>query len=274
MIPVCFCGNRKIFNGLAMSVLSLAANCSESLHVYVLSMNLCEVNPDFVCFTERQIEILNRVLKEYNPESRAELLDVTQLYKKYLLNGKNQNSGYTPYTLLRLLLDEMPDMPDKLVYLDVDTVCTGDVKQLYDTDISAYEFAAALDYMGKFWISRDYCNAGVMLINLANVKKTRLFAACREEVVNRKMIMPDQTALNRLANAKLILPRRFNEQRERCEDTVVKHFCKGIRYLPFFHIYNVKQWQRDKVRKVLKIKWMEELYSECDRLLSSLGAQS
>lgn len=269
MIPVCYCGNKKIFHGLLMSVLSLAKYSSDSIRLIVLSMDIPEQNPNFISFSRNQMEILNRVLKGYHPDSYAEMIDVTELYRTHMMHGKNSKNGYTPYAMIRLFLDVLPDIPDKLVYLDIDTMCTDDIKLLYDIDMEKYEFAAARDYMGSFWIHPDYCNSGVMLLNMAYIRRTGLFGRCRANVVKRKMIMPDQTSLNRLAESKLYLPDRFNEQRAKKRDTVIKHFCKGIRYLPFFHIYNVKQWQREKVRKVLKIDWLEEIWEEYDKLVAA-----
>ena len=80
--------------------------------------------------------------------------------------------------------------------------------------------------------------------------------------------MPDQSALHRLHECRLILPRRFNEQRKPREDTVVKHFCRGIRWFPFFYIYNYKQWERDKVHKKLKLFCFDDIYEEYDRLMA------
>ena len=61
------------------------------------------------------------------------------------------------------------------------------------------------------------------------------------------MIMPDQSALDRLTSSKLLLPRKFNEQRSLRKDTVIKHFNKGnikaiavgIKYCSLiYHIFN------------------------------------
>lgn len=252
-----------------MSALSLAKTSSDSLHLIILSMDLSEKNPAFLPYSQNQLDVLDRTLKKYHGESYCEQIDVTALYKENLMHGKNQKNGYTPYAMLRLFLDVLPDIPDKLIYLDVDTVCTGDIKQLYDVDMQGVEFAAVRDYMGSFWIHKNYCNSGVMLLNMEEIRKSGLFEKARRNIVKRSMIMPDQSSLNKFAVAKKYLPRRFNEQRDRRPDTVVKHFCKGIRYLPFFHIYNVKQWDRENVRKKLKIDWMEDIYDEYDQIVSA-----
>lgn len=267
MIPICFSGNGKIFEGLLMSVMSLADKASEPLKLYILTMDLTKENPKFNSFSDEQIKLLNDVVKEKNPKSEVVKVDATQDYIKYLRDGKNHENGYTPYTLLRLLLDLTPNIPDKLIYLDIDTMCVSDIKQLYDVDIEGYDFAAVKDYMGRFWINRHYCNAGVMLLNMKQIKENGLFEKCRNKVNKTKMLMPDQTALNKYGKKKY-LPFKFNEQRKIKTDTVVKHFCKGIVFfLPFgFHIYNIKQWQREKVHKSLKIFCFDDIYTRVDEL--------
>ena len=65
----------------------------------------------------------------------------------------------------------------------------------------------------------------------------------------------------------LILDRKFNEQRTPVADTVVKHFNKGIKWIPFFHIYNIKQWQIDKVHKKLKIFCFDDIYEEYNKII-------
>ena len=47
---------------------------------------------------------------------------------------------------------------------------------------------------------------------------------------------------------------------------MVKHFCRGIRWLPFFHIYNIKQWEREAVHKKLKIYYFDDVYARYDAL--------
>lgn len=267
MINLCYSGNRAIFEGLLLAVMSAAETTEEVLNVYVLTMDLSFDKPKFLPFTDEQFEILNEVLKKKNPKSKAIKIDVTKQYIEHLMKGKNHENGYTPYATLRLLMDLVPNMPEKIIYLDIDTMCYSDIKQLYDVDIENYDFGATKDYMGRFWIRRTYCNSGVMPLNMKRIKENGLFEKCRKMVNQKKMIMPDQTALNKYGKKKF-LPFKFNEQRKIKKDTVVKHFCKGIVFfLPFgFHIYNIKQWQREKVHKSLKIFCFDHLYEEVDRL--------
>ena len=265
-ISVCYSGNRRVFPGLLLSALSLAKYTARPLHLYILSMDLREANANFLPFTQAQIALLEEVLREKNTDSRVTYIDMTERFRASLAGGKNAANYYTPYAQLRLFLSEIEGAPDKLIYLDVDTMCLGDIGQLYDIDVEGYEYAAVRDHMGKFWISASYCNSGVLLLNMPRLRETGLLSRCRDYIAKHRLTMPDQTALHRLHGCKLMLPRRFNEQRMPREDTVVKHFCRGIRWFPFFHIYNYKQWERDKVHKKLKLFCFDDIYEQYDRL--------
>lgn len=267
-ISVCYSGNRRVFPGLLLSVLSLVRHTDRPLHVFVLSMDLRGEDLAFLPFSQAQQDLLGRVVREKNADSRVFFLDMTERYRAALAHGKNKRNFYTPYAQLRLFLGELEGIPDKILYLDIDTMCLSDIGQLYDTDIAGFEYGAVLDHMGKFWISPTYCNSGVLLLNLPRLRETKLLQRCRDYIERHRLVMPDQTALHRLHEARRILPRRFNEQRAPRADTVVKHFCRGIRWVPFFHIYNYKQWEREKVHEKLRLHCFDDIYEEYDRLMA------
>ena len=265
-LSLCYAGNKAVFDGLLLSALSAASHTSRPLDVHVLTMDLRRQKDSYLPFSENQMRILETALRRKNADSRVTCYDLTDLYLRSASRNKNAKNKYTPYAQLRLFLSELKGIPDKVLYLDVDTMCAGDIAPLFDTDIEGYEYGAVRDHMGKFWISSSYCNSGVLLLNMPRLRETGLLSRCRDYIAKRRLTMPDQTALHRLHERRLILPRRFNEQRKPREDTVVKHFCRGIRWFPFFHIYNYKQWERDKVHKKLKLFCFDDIYEQYDRL--------
>lgn len=266
MISICYCANKKVFPLILLSVMSIVKHTSEAVTVYIATMDLSDVDPRFLSISEHQRVVLEEVLREKNPESRAILLDMETDYRRHLMGGKNERSYYTPYAMNRLLLDLLP-LPDRLIYLDTDVMCCSDIAELWQTNVTDYEFAAVKDKEGSFFIRPTYCNTGVLVLNLKKIKETGLFARTRERVVEKKMIMPDQSALNALAKDKLILPRRFNEQRAIRTDTVLKHFCRSFKwYGPFFKLYNYKQDDRINLHEKLHIFCFDDLYEKYDIL--------
>lgn len=270
-IPVCYCGNRGIFGGILLSLLSMVRYTASALDVVLLTMELPELDPRYLGFTEEQRKMLEAVLRESNPESRVRVIDVTEYQKKYFSDGKNNKNGYTPYASIRLFLDLL-DVPDKLVYLDADVMCTGSVDEYYDIDVSSYELAATLDVIGRRFFPHNYCNSGVLLLNLAKIRESGLFERARRRVRRQKMLMPDQTAIHRECKAKLIVPYRFNEQRDLKADTVFKHFCKGYKWNgALITSYNYKQWHREMVREKLGIHDFDDVYERYDEIIAREG---
>ena len=168
-----------MFDGALTMLLSMANRTQEPVHAVILTMDLERVRPDFVGITEEQTAFLDRVLGEKRPGSLVERRDVTQLYEQEFGGCVNEGAYCTPYTLLRLLADLMPDMPEKLLYLDMDVMIAGDIKDLYETDISGYEFAAVREKYGCWLIRPDYFNAGMLLFNMEKIRETGLLRKAR-----------------------------------------------------------------------------------------------
>lgn len=266
MINVMYCGNSKVFDGLLISLLSMVKNTKEPVHAYVLTMDLTDVDEKFTPINEKQIKYLDNMVKEYNSNSLVTSVDVAGLFKQEMGQNKNMFSMYTPYCMLRLFADMISDIPEKIIYLDTDTVCKGDIKELYEVDVSEYEFGAALDYLGRFFMrykAKKYTNSGVLLLNMEMIRKTGLFKKCRDLCQNKKLGFPDQDALNMMATKKLILDEKFNRQRKAKDNTIIQHFCNGVTFryvIPT--LYKIKPWHVEKVRNVLKIHIYDDILDE------------
>lgn len=137
--------------------------------------------------------------------------------------------------------------------MDADIVCYDDITSLYKVNIDGYDFAATKDYFGKWFIDYKYINSGVLLMNLKKLKENDILRKCREMCFEKKMLLPDQTALNKCCEQKLYLPRKYNEQKIRRKDTVIRHFSKTIKFIPYFKTINIKPWQVDEIHEVYKI---------------------
>ena len=183
-----------------------------------------------------------------------------QICMKRNLDGcKNENAYCTPYTLLRLLADMVPDMPDKLLYLDIDMMAGGDISKLYNIDISNYEYAAVKEKYGCWIIRPDYINAGMLLLNMKKIKETKLLEKARILIKNKKMLFADQDAIFWSTTKKKIVPRIYNEQSKfNKKDTIICHFCKRLMFLPYPHTENFKQWNIEEVHKVLKCYYFDK----------------
>jgi len=217
---------------------------------------------------------LNKVMQKSNLDNFVSLIDVTELFCREMPNA-NINTRFTPYCMLRLFADEIPMLPDKILYLDVDVVCRNDCAEFYHQDITDYEFAGVLDHYGRWFFRKnilrsDYINSGVLLMNLRMIRKTGLLKKCRQLCAVKQMFMPDQSALNKLSTLKKIQPRKFNEQRKLNSETVMQHFTTSFRFIPWIHTVTVKPWQIEKVHDKLKLHEYDELFDEYRRLIPEI----
>lgn len=264
MINILYTGNSKVFDGVLTSILSILKRetINREFNVYLFTMDVTRIKPDYTPISGRQAAFLEKVLKDHNSSSRVTLVDVTDTYEKEFGYSPNEGAYCSPYTLIRLFADEIEGIPDKLLYLDVDLMFMKDITLLYDTDVSGYEYAAARDHYGKFLIQPNYINAGVILFNMAEVKRTGLLKKARELIKTKKLVFADQSAIMRSTTKKKMLPQKFNDQKFLTKKTVVRHFSKRLFWLPYPHTENIKQWQVEKVRKKFGYPMLDDIYEE------------
>lgn len=259
MINLLLCGNEKVFDGALTELISITNRTKEPINCYIFTMDVTRIKPEYTCIKDEQVEFLDYVVKKKNIENKVTKVDVTEIYEKEFANSKNENAYCTPYTLIRLLADLVPDIPDKLLYLDIDMMAGGDISNLYNIDIDGFEYAAVKEKYGCWIIRPDYINAGMLLMNMKKIKETGLLKKARALIKKRKLPFADQDAIFWSTTKKKILPRIYNEQSKfNKKDTIICHFCKRLMFKPYPHTENYKQWQIDEIHKYLKCYYFDE----------------
>lgn len=261
MIDVLLTGDKNVFRGLSLNILSIAKYTKEPFRVHVMTIGVPWDN--CAKLDEEEFNKIYHVLKEIRPDAEMKYYDVSEEFIKTFEASPNKHPVYSPASMTRLFLSKYIDA-DKLLYLDCDTMIVSSLSSLNEIDLDGYEMAVSLDYMGHRWIKKDYFNSGVLYINMKEIKKTQLFERAIELLKVKRFYFADQTALYKCATKLKYIPWRFNEQRKIKEDTVIKHFNKGIRKFPFY-VYNVKQWNVKKVHSFLKIHYFDDIYEEYDK---------
>lgn len=267
MTNLLYCGNDKVFDGILTSTLSVVRRLEKPrpLTVYIYTMDLTRRDPNYTPITDAQAAMLEQALRVNNPSTWVMLMDVTGIYETHLKENCNEGCYCSPYTLLRLLADLTP-MPDKFLYLDADVMLCKDITLLYDMDIDAYEYAAAPDHYGKFFIHPHYINAGVLLFNMKLCRQTDLFAKARQQLRSKKLMFADQSALARAASHRKVISQRFNDQKFLYKNTVIRHFSKRLFWTPYPHTENIKQWQVEKVRRRFGYICFDDILEEYETL--------
>ncbi|MCI8344465.1 MAG: lipopolysaccharide biosynthesis protein [Clostridia bacterium] len=267
MINILLCGNQKVFDGALSELISITNKTKEDVKCYIFTMDVSRIKEDYTCITDKQVAFLNEVVKSKNTNNEVIKIDVTNLYEKEFGNCKNENAYCTPYTLLRLLADKVEEIPNKILYLDIDMMANKDISELYNTDITEYEYAAVKEKYGSIFIWPDYINAGMLLLNMEKIKQTGLLKKARELIKTKKMLFADQDAIYRSTTKKKLLPRIYNEQSAfNRKQTVICHFCKRLILLPYPQVENYKQWHINEVHKLLRCHAFDEDLEEYVKL--------
>ncbi|MDD7200308.1 MAG: glycosyltransferase [Sphaerochaetaceae bacterium] len=272
-----YCGDRNAEDGILISLLSVLKQETAEVHVRVLTME-CQtskrayrkISPFFAGY-------LDKLVKEKNPENWVRLYDMTSQFKAEP-PAPNMETRFSPLCMLRLYVDLLDDLPDRLLYLDTDVVARAPLDDLYNTDMEGYEIAGVLDYYGRWFFHHghhvfDYLNSGVLVMNMVQIRKTGLLKRCRHMCATQQLFMPDQSALNKLAVEKKLLPRKYNEQRRLHRRTILQHFTTSFRFLPWLHAVTVKPWQVDRMHDILHLHAYDDLLSQYAYHMSAIRSQ-
>lgn len=266
MKNILFCGNSKVFDGILCTMLSIFMRTSskESFSFFIFTMDVSHLNPSYTPITDKEISFLENIAKSYNKENSVKKIDVTETYKKEFSACPNEGCYCSPYTLIRLFADLYGEIKGKLLYLDADLLFNKDIDLLYNTDIKDVEYAASRDHYGKIllFFRRKFINAGVILFNMDECRKSGLFEKCRNLIKTKKLVFADESALILAVKKQKILSQRFNDQKFLYKDTVIRHFSKRLFYFPFPHTANIKQWNVSKVHKVFGYENFDDILFE------------
>lgn len=137
---------------------------------------------------------------------------------------------FRPETYFRLLAPQLLPNVDKAIYLDSDLIVNDDLAKLYDYDVTGYKLAATRDAdtigqidgydatVGPYLKDElgmddphDYFQAGVLLMNLAELRRTVTAEEFLEISTERMWRWLDQDVLNKVVNGHYLrLPMRWN----------------------------------------------------------------
>lgn len=163
----------------------------------------------------------NRFKFNYMPIENCRLYDEFISQSAQIL--RNFKSYLTEASLYRILaINDLAGIVDKVLYLDADIICSSNLSELYNTDISN-SYVAVVPDIPKFtenfknsnpsWEHSYYFNSGVMLINLFLWHQDNISGKLVNFMINSETLeFPDQDALNLvLPEDRIIyLPKKFN----------------------------------------------------------------
>ena len=138
-----YCGTRNIYADMETAAKSLIANSDvDVVHFLIEDAEFPHELPDIVMCHDVSGQ------EWFKPD------------------GANATTRFTYMDMMRSVLCHVLLAVDKVLSLDADTVCIGDVSELWDIDVSWCYFAATQEKWALARPGLDYRNIGVMLQNL------------------------------------------------------------------------------------------------------------
>lgn len=251
-INLLFSLDDKCFDGLLITLLSAQKNTDHPINAFILTGDFKSKKKTYTSISQDKIDFIQSSIQKYNSGFRMSVYNLTEEAMRHFGKSKNLHGKFSPFALLRLLADFHPEFGDKLLYLDIDLVITGDLYKIYSLDLEDKDIGMVRDEVGSHWLGKDYCNSGVLLMDLKKLRENHHFDLVRKKVIKNFYFMPDQTALNRgMKKYKKILSPRFNDQHYLYEDTIIRHYCQWIKFRRFW-LRNIaeKPWNVEKFRKL------------------------
>lgn len=221
VIPIFYTADDNYAPYLSVSIISLLKNASPD-YAYEI----------FVVYEKMSFKTLTRLktLKALREKDAKIHLKPMREVLDFMTERPNTRLNASMFTLTiyyRIFIAQMFPQFDKGIYLDADTVVTGDISRLYEVnlgkkyllgavnDFSIKKNKAFMDYVEKVvGIPRDkYFNSGVLLLNLAEMRHLRfdehfLYLLVRYDF---DTVAPDQDYLNAMCYGRVkLLPSEWD----------------------------------------------------------------
>lgn len=213
--------------------------------------------------------LIHIIYDELLPEDMQKLKQTEQLYRNLKLHFYQITStegmtfivppGHiTQAMYYRYLFGEMlPKEITKIIYMDADIICKGDILPLWQTDLQGKVLGAVRDWGEEKSCKRiglkngRYFNSGVLLLDLQKwrqQKMTQKLFTWLAEVGSTKILWGDQDALNGVIDGQFAeLPKKYNciiinnATLKAKQETVIVHY---VDYVKPWHIYYADSAER------------------------------
>lgn len=196
-MDICYATNESFAPYMAVSIVSLLENnASRNVVVHILHSDLSEA-------TTARLKMFETRYK--NAKIQFHKIDDSRFEKFGLTIGHITRETYFRYMIAEVL----PNI-SRVLYLDGDTIVNGDICELFDTDLTNYYCAGVSDiyiesvgYKKTLGLDGLYINAGVILFNLDEMRKTDIAEKLFKLTAENKFKYQDQDTINVTFNGKI-----------------------------------------------------------------------
>lgn len=203
---IVLCADENYAMPCGICITSVLENNKESqCRIYILTDG----------FSDKTILSFKELQLKYGQEFIINKIDST------VFEGLKVSDRFRRSIYFRFLIPDIVD-GDKALYLDSDIIVNGDLKSLWDTDLSSWACAVVEDQCSddirlhnRIEMYSTYFNSGVLLMNLKYWRDNGIKEKLVDYIFNNpeKCLYPDQDALNVILEGKIFfLDYKYNFQ--------------------------------------------------------------
>lgn len=249
--------NKKFLENAEEMIFSILYYSSEKINLYMMYQD-----------NELSKEDIKNISEFVSRTEKGRVIpikfDTKMLNEMPIDDGKGNFFGLEAYSRLFCAF-KLPNEVEKILYFDVDMVCTGDIKEIYDIDFEEKMWIACADEgirhedLVRLELPSDfqYINSGMLLINTKKLRENYT----ENDIVNlmkkyhRILIYPDQDFINKVfAKDIKIVSNKYNllakciQHKELKEKPLIIHYAG-----------TTKPWHNDVSR--FELEYMEPYYA-------------
>lgn len=204
-IPIVFATDDNYAHGAAVAIYSLLCNADKSAdyEIYIFNTGLLQESKN----------VISKIVEKFD-NAKIIFTDLSSQVKDLEFHfDEDMPEHITVETMYRLFIAEVLQQYEKVIYLDVDIIVLGNIKELYDIDIGDNIVGAVkvIDYLAvrlKDYIETtlkmkgsNYYNAGVLVINTKQFVEADGTNKCANLLLNDNLYkFADQDVLNIFTN--------------------------------------------------------------------------
>lgn len=276
--------NKKFLEHIEELIFSLLHYSSHYINIYLMYIETELSNQDLE-------HISNYVNKIGNGKIIPVLFDAKHLEGMPVTDNVGDFFGMEAYSRIFCAF-ELPETVEKILYLDADMICTGDISELYNIDFDNKIWVACRDNgiqpkdLERLELPLDYkyINSGMLLINVKKLRQDytekQIVTLIREN--KDVLIYPDQDFINKIfkndikiINSKYNLVAKDIRYKDLNEKPLIIHYAGSAKpwsdnvsrfdkeYIePYYEIMRLQG--KDKESKLKELQNAHEKYGFCN----------
>ena len=245
-IPIFLASDENYAKYMAVTMTSIFTNTEEFIEFYILDGGITDE-------TKKKFDELKSIKQNFS----IEFINVDMsLFEKFPNLGH-----FSLNTYLRYLIPNLKPELDKVLYLDVDLVVKGDIKEFYSTDLEGYpigaipyliegniEFAEWCEMLKhRIGMNQDsvYFNAGVLMIDCEYFRKHNMqkYLFDKTQEMASLLLCPDQDILNvTFENNYKTLPANYNLVIDMTDSNIFDKYKNGFYILHYTGGKGYRPW--------------------------------